>query len=409
MIQTDRRTSPILVLVASLALAAAGCGTARRDTASDSPACRRCHEAPPDTGAHRAHVAFLDVASLAYGDEWRTEDVDPTGAEGANSFGCGACHPKDLAKHRNGTVEVDLSAASGVAGGLKALNGGAAAYAGGACSGVYCHSTGQATPAFVATPGWTSGVAPGCGGCHGNPPSYASGAPGSGTANSHIFLSRAGTESGHFAGLPGTFHQSRHGGPLTYGAAERAAPMTCQTCHAETVDPANVAPGGLFYLDTTITSRLPGGAAGRLITTTWKDTQCATCHDGGAASPPAGTGKVRPVRHVNGTRDVAFDGRAAVPAGYFASLGASAPTRPYFMTDARFPFTTTLPAGAGFDPAAPVGFARATLSYELSGAGYAPATQTCSSVACHLGNDATWGVNTFATAAPNCTACHPLQ
>jgi predicted CxxxxCH...CXXCH cytochrome family protein len=324
-------------------------------------------------------VAFLDVSALHYGDEWRTEDVDPTGAQGKYSFGCGACHPTDVAKHQNGVVDVDLSAASGrLPGGLKAMNGGAAAYASGSCSGVYCHSSGQATPAFVATPACTSGASLGCGGCHGNPPSYANGGP-DGDANSHIFLNWFGNEGGHFAGLPGpSFHKSRHGGPTSSTTDQRAAPITCQACHAETVDPTNVTPGGLFYLDTSITTRLAGGDPARLNSAAWKDTQCLTCHDGGAASPPQGTGKVRPVRHVNGSRDVVFDGRAA-PAGYFATpgdptrpdLGGSAPTRPYFVTDARFLFPTTLPldGSVGFDPAPPVGPGRATLSYQLSGAG----------------------------------------
>lgn len=375
-------------------------------------ACDGCHAAPPATGAHQAHVAVLDVATLAYGDEWRTADVDPTGATGRYSFGCGACHPKDDARHRDGTVDVELTPAAGAAGGLRALNGAGAAYAAGTCSGVYCHSSGQASPSFQATPGWASGEALGCGGCHGNPPSYPNGGP-DGQANSHLFLNFLGREAGHFAGLPGpTFHRSRHGNPASFPTAQQASPITCQACHADTVDPANVLPGGFFYADTAITTQLPGGNPTRLTDAAWKDTQCGTCH-GVAGGPAASTGAARPLRHVNGARDVVFDRRtgADLPADWFDALGASAPTRPYFMTGATFFTGYTLPADAGWDPPTPPPAAgqRTTLSYELTGAGWDPATRTCSSVACHLGNGVRWGQQDFETSPPTCTGCHAIE
>lgn len=378
---------------------------------AEAGACDGCHGAPPATGAHRAHVGLGAVGALAYGQEWRTEDLDPTGASGVYTFGCGTCHPKDPAKHRDGFVEVELSAAAGEAGGLRAMNGAGAAYAGGSCSNVYCHSSGQASPTFVTTPGWTSGAALGCGGCHGNPPAYPNGGP-DGDANSHLFLAFNGREAGHFTGLQGpTFHRSRHGKPAAFATEEHAAPMTCQACHAETVDPANTAPGGFFYLDTTITTRLPGGDPARLTTAAWLDTQCTSCHDGAAGSPPAGAGKVRPLRHVNGRRDVIFDARgtADLPADFYAFLGAGAPTRPYFMTNAAFFTAYALPPDAGWDPAPPAAGARATLSFELSAATWAPATKTCSSVACHLGNAVRWGQKDYETTSPTCTGCHGIQ
>jgi predicted CxxxxCH...CXXCH cytochrome family protein len=375
--------------------------------------CNGCHDAPPDTGAHRAHVAILDLPSLAYGLEWRTAELDPTGATGGYTFGCGTCHPKNVDEHRNGVVDVELDPAVGDPGGLKALNAPGAAYADGRCSGVYCHSSGQASPAFQTTPGWASGEALGCGGCHGNPPSYPNGGP-DGAANSHIFLAYTGREAGHFAGLPGpTFHRSRHGNPTAFPTAQQASPITCQTCHAATVDPANVMPGGVFYLDTGITTQLAGGSAARLTDAAWRDTQCLTCHDGGPASPPQGAGKVRTPRHVDGSRDVAFDQRsgADLPAGWFGGLGASAPTRPYFMTGATFFTGYTLPADAGWDPPTPPPAAgqRNTLSYQLGSAGYEPATRTCSSVACHLGNGVRWGQQDFETSPPSCTGCHAIE
>jgi predicted CxxxxCH...CXXCH cytochrome family protein len=394
-------------------------GTIDRLT-SDTTGCGTCHPLPPATGAHAAHVKLATPDGVAYGMEWTAEEKEqqlPGSTLGGYSFGCGVCHPKDSSKHGDGFVEVELSAAGGDVGGLRAMNGPAAAFdkATGTCSNVYCHSTGQEARGYVTTPGWYSGAKVGCGSCHGNPPAYANAGPGT-ASNSHIFLNYQGVEGGHFAGLPGTFHKSRHGDAKAYGSGERAAPMTCQTCHAGSVDPTNVAAGGWFYLDTTITTRLAGGDPSRFITLAWKDTQCTTCHDGGAGSPPQGAGMARPISHVNGRRDVAFDQRTVgeLPgwSAYWATtigLGTFAPTRPYFMTGARFPFPTTLPAGAGFDPAAPTGFNRATLSYELSGATYEPTTRTCSSVACHLGNAVRWGQKDLETATPTCTGCHPMQ
>jgi predicted CxxxxCH...CXXCH cytochrome family protein len=391
---------------------AAACGPARNS--SEDPAasdCRSCHGAPPTSGAHLVHSSPTALASLtgvAYGQEWITADKDPTGVLGVYSFGCGLCHPKDLAKHQNGSIEVDLSAVDGAAGGLRARNGATASYnkGDGTCSNVYCHSSGQATPTYVKTPGWNSGTHLGCNGCHDDPPSYPNGGPGTATANSHIFLNWLGIESGHFAGEPGPVHNSRHGHPSLFAPSEqRASPITCQTCHFDTVDATNVATGGFFYLDTGITTRLPGGAAGRFATAGWKDTQCLTCHDGQAGSPAQGAGKVRPLLHVNGTRDVVFDKRLAPPATWlFGSVLADAtpsrqPSRPYFTTGATYPVAVPAFSGGGFDTGS-------TLSFELSDASYTPNNMTCSAVACHLGQDAVWGRQNFQVSPPICNGCH---
>lgn len=367
--------------------------------------CVGCHDAPPATGAHLVHATPPTPADVVYGQQVLAEDVDPSGATGKYYFGCGACHPADVAKHRNGTVEVDLSP---TATGLRARNAAGAAFDGTSCSGVYCHSSGQATPAFAGTPDWDGGSIQSCGACHGNPPSYANGGPGSGAANSHIFLNWYGFEGGHFAPLPGTFHLSRHGNPSAFSTSQSAAPVTCQACHAETVDPANVAPGGNFYLDTTLTTQLPGGDASRFQQPKWLDTQCSSCHDGAAGSPPVGQGKVLPLRHVNGRRDVAFDGRAEPPAGYFASLGAAAPTELYFAAAVRFPSPINVPPAVGVSPAVWQAGNVGTVSMQLSSAAYGPADQTCSSVACHLGRPVAWGQKDFETPAPTCNGCHDL-
>jgi predicted CxxxxCH...CXXCH cytochrome family protein len=366
-------------------------------------ACGTCHGAPPADQAHAAHVRLGGLTGVAYGQEWITADKDPSGALGAYSFGCALCHPVDAGKHGNGVIEVDLAAATAVTGGLKARNGALASYdkASGTCSNVYCHSSGQATPTFRTSPGWASGTRLTCKGCHDDPPSYPNGGAGTASANSHLFLNASGSESGHFAGLPGPVHGSRHGNPAAPAAAgSRASPMTCQTCHADTVDPANVADGGFFYLDSEITTTLPGASPARLTQAAWKSTQCVTCHDGTVA--PKKAGKVRPLHHVDGKRDVVFDRRAAPPASWLfgSSLdGPNKPSRPYFMTGAAFPpVAVTLPSDAGFDGT--------TLSYALTGADYLPATMTCSAVACHLGKTVRWGQKDFETPIQTCTGCH---
>ena len=116
--------------------------------------CALCHASLG--GAHAVHAAFASPADSGYGDQRILEDFSPSGGP-AYQFGCGNCHPLDPARHLSGgPVEVSLSPAAAGATGLRALNRADAAYAGGKCSGVYCHSSGQATPIFVETPAWTS-------------------------------------------------------------------------------------------------------------------------------------------------------------------------------------------------------------------------------------------------------------
>jgi hypothetical protein len=171
------------------------------------------------------------------------------------------------------------------------------------------------------SPPWNGPAVPAaerCGNCHGNPPNYASGGAGTATANSHIGLlteSDAKTyETGHFGGFPSMFHDgSDHG-----RGSRDSSPITCQTCHDNTVDGANTAVGGSYYLDTTGDYDLGGtgdfcfGGTGPTCTggTIAAAYACAQCHDGTTA--PQGTGKVMPYYHVNGVRDVAFDRRPEV-------------------------------------------------------------------------------------------------
>jgi predicted CxxxxCH...CXXCH cytochrome family protein len=375
---------------------------------SGGGACGACHAVPPDTGAHRVHYGDLSSPPRAeYGDLRILESYAPGGGP-AYMFGCGHCHPLDPARHARG--EVDLSPAGAPAGSLKARNAPGAAYDAttATCSGVYCHSNGKqqtvrewitattfvdVQPYRTTTP-WSSGASSGCGGCHDNPPRYVSGAAGAPDANTHLQLvfddqAQGYWEAGHFGGLPGPWHSCgpRHGGWC--GASDKASPITCQTCHFETIDPAATGPSGFYWLDTTGNYAIPGGQLGFA---------CTACHGTGDVRAPAGAGGVLPLRHVNGRADLSFDPRLTLPP--YAALPAApyTPTRPVFVTHGG---VVTLGPDAELVPStAP----QATLSMHLGSAAYDPATKTCSNVSCHLASPTVqWG---GPTGWNGCTSCH---
>ncbi|HEY3452944.1 MAG TPA: CxxxxCH/CxxCH domain-containing protein [Myxococcales bacterium] len=352
--------------------------------------CGSCHALPPATGAHVAH--FGDAATKpAYEDTRVLADYFPSGKP-YYMFGCGNCHPLDPSKHLDGVTEVELYSASAPAGTLKARALPTASYDASAktCSGTYCHSSGQATPVSRTSPGWTSGAKLGCDGCHDDPPRYPSGGAGSETANTHLQMGDDGWEFGHYGGLPGAWHQvpNKHGGDPSFNAS----PITCQACHFDTTDPSATGPSGFYWLDTTQDAVLPGGDASRLSQVL--PGQCSTCHQAGGTAP-AGTGKVLPLKHVDGQRQVSFDQRT-LPSGFSypgAPGGADAPSLPYWTT------WTTGPASVD---SAQNG---STWSVNMANASYDPATRTCSSVACHLNETSVqWGVAPVGNAT--CNNCH---
>ncbi len=368
--------------------------------------CSACHDYPPASGAHAVHFGLAGAAgSGSYGDlailQDRYPGATPATAPPVYAFGCGHCHPLDPAKHMDGTVEVEVYDAAAPAGSLKARSAPTAAYSGGldgTCSGVYCHSSGQETPGWtkpyggpaIVSPAWSSGQPLGCDGCHDNPPRYPNGGPGAPDANSHLALADDGYEFGHFGGLPGPWHGSKHGGG-TWPPGEDAAPITCQTCHADTVDPANAGPSGSYYLDTGGAYRLPTGLLGY---------DCAGCHLAGDPARPTGAGRVLPLRHVDGGRDVVFDARTSLPAIPWLPAAPNTPSLPYWVTHGSP--GTALPAGALYDGA--------TLSLQLQGTSYDPATKTCSAAACHLDQTSVrWGrPYVYQSTGPDfaCGLCH---
>lgn len=383
----------VLPALAAAVLVASCADPRNLGTADATPRCHRCHGLPPDTGAHRVHAGGVPADEVVYGDLRVFEDWLAPGA--GYAFGCGHCHPTDPAVHHvDGRADVVLAPPSPAVAGdaLGARNAAGASWdpATGRCSGVACHSDGRPTPTYATTPPWTapSGTLD-CGGCHDDPPRYASAGAGAAGANSHVQLGTDGREWGHTLGLPGN---SQHGGDhgLEPGSVD-AAPITCQTCHFASVSGAG--PTGFYWLDTGGRWQLDGGDPSRLQGSLYLNLDCTRCHrDGGPAAP--GSGAANPLRHVNGRPDVVFDPRTtlpALPALAWLPAAPSRPSRPYWATGA-----ITIPAGV--DAVADGD----TLSMHLAGASYAPATKTCSSVPCHLSQRAVqWG-------APHggCTSCH---
>ena len=360
--------------------------------------CVFCHDYPPASGSHLAHFG-LESSGGPYADVQTLEARFPTAtmetAPKVYAFGCALCHSVDSARHMNGTVDVILYEAAADPGSLKARNAAAAAYdaVSGTCSGVYCHSSGQATPTCRTTPGWNSGEHLACDGCHGNPPAYPTGGEGTATANTHLILADDGYEYGHFLGMPGPWHTSQHGASTTVNSA----PITCQTCHYETTDPANIGPNGFYYLDTSGSYRLDGNTD-----PLWQDKiQCDYCHQANDPDgrPATGSGKVLPLRHINGQRDVIFDPREDLPASSWLPAVPNRPTRPYWLSQGS--------KTVGWPTDGSITWDGTTLSFGLSDATYDPATKTCYNTKCHL-EDAqpTWGRQIEASSWGVCCNCH---
>ncbi len=173
---------------------------------SGSATCTSCHGgaqgapvvigvgAGNGTARHQAHVA--NATTL-----------------GANYF-CGDCHKATVDAGTNGPIttasnHVDRARQVSIANrGPKASTD----PVGGSCTAVYCHSSGQATPAYVAAT-WTGGPALGCNGCHGT--GNVTGAP------DYPQLGPAGGADAN-----------THGKHTSFGTN----PASCQNCHYSIVN-----------------------------------------------------------------------------------------------------------------------------------------------------------------------------
>jgi predicted CxxxxCH...CXXCH cytochrome family protein len=390
--------------------------------------CSFCHGNAPSTGAHQAHFGLTGTAaSSAYGDlsvlQDRYPGATPTSAPSTYAFGCGNCHPAtDAGKHMDGVTQVSLFEAGVPAASLKARNAATAAFDPTArtCSGVYCHSSGNdGSPIYVTTPSWLSTAKLACNGCHANPPRYASGGAGTATANSHLqFSADAASPWGHYAFVMTERRYTQHGrgnAPdfLNWSRTvySDAAPITCQTCHFGTTDPSSTGPSGFYWLDTT------GDYA--LLPNAWNYTYvCTSCHSAASTTAPLGQGRVLPLRHVNGARDVQFDARTGDPGASWVP-SADRPVRPYWFTQGSTTSAWWINTNRTM-----VG---TTAQFDLSPARYDPLQKTCTNVTCHMaqgnmgytGTDPStrfellrWGApyyvstNDPATGRTTCSACH---
>jgi predicted CxxxxCH...CXXCH cytochrome family protein len=381
--------------------------------------CGGCHAVPPADNAHVLHSgAPVFPPTMGYGEVTMLEDYSPTAFTATEyKFGCGQCHPMDPAKHMDGTIDVEVSPAGAPAGTLRSTNDTSAAYTGtvgqksGSCNGVACHSSGQATPVFVSSPPWNTTTPISCDSCHANPPRYANGGEGTATANTHVVAGDDGYAVGHFGGFHGPWGNTYHG--YTGGAGGYdSAPITCQTCHYRSVDPANTGPSGFYYLDTTGNYSVNDPVSG-LPSIIWdpvtgagqvNNEACLNCHTGAPGAAPQGIGRALALRHVNGRREVDFDPRssAGTLAGYPGA--PSGPNlKPYWWSGIGGP-------GALYNGAV---YENGTWSADLVNATYNPATKTCTNVACHIQESNTafpalpplrWGKSPVGWSS--CDSCH---
>ncbi len=188
--------------------------------------CEECHEKLPSDRSHRAHSNVSGMIP-AYG------DTGYTGIYAANAssygFNCGNCHPVDNGKHKNGTVDVELTRIEGK--GLRALNSAHAGYDDQRkrCLGVYCHSSGgeDGKWTYIKSPGWNREEKGNtCHECHDSPPVYKSSPQ---RPNGHF---NAGRGSGHLLGI---HWDSVKGHSKESFAYDTATQMGCSTCHYDTV------------------------------------------------------------------------------------------------------------------------------------------------------------------------------
>jgi predicted CxxxxCH...CXXCH cytochrome family protein len=395
--------------------------------------CDSCHWFPnsltkPATGAHLAHYGLTEAeGSTTFGDledlEAKFPVATPTEAPSKYAFGCGNCHPIDIGQHSMGSgstvAKVVLYEAGAPADTLKAKNSPTASYDATAktCSGVYCHSSGQAAwsgtiatntvqypipsprpppvmvdvsyPTFATTPSWSDGGPLGCDGCHGNPPRYPSAGPGSPGGNNHLAVDSYMWVVGHFRGIGAVGHADMHG-----NAIDTETSITCQTCHFNTTDPSPSSAGtsGFYWLETSGNYDVAGTNPAQGVVS------CVSCHNTAGSAPadmassPPGAGKVLPLRHVNGARDVTFDNRTTVDQAIsYLPASPNTPSKPYWRAnEPTSDWTNKVWNGT-------------TVSFSLETSTYDQTTKTCT-VACHA--PLRWGApHTWSWS--NCGNCHP--
>ncbi len=358
-----------------------GSGTPKWGDAA-SAGCSACH--PNLGGTHLLHIGDLASASLVSFYNFTANRSSGT----VYRFGCATCHPTDLAKHRNGSVDITLNMNKAGAGSLVKLNnqvttddtgynrGGANSFT---CLTVYCHSNGKSQSLqagdYRETPNWYNGTFPGgnrCGGCHDNPPQYA--------GQSHYVASSSmgddgGTppfrETGHMIGIHAlsTYAGNNRNGYLGYsssgskahGNPALATTIACYICHSGIVSTTQI--------DT------------YAMTGTGSAFRCASCHTAGSRTPLQTGAIANAALHVNGSKDVAF-----------------APVT--FKTKAQL---ANVANALGWSRSGNYKADDAYDSFNMGSSTWDPQTRTCLT-ACHVNQpNITWG------AQLQCFSCHANQ
>jgi predicted CxxxxCH...CXXCH cytochrome family protein len=346
-----------------------------------SAGCKVCHNSLSAT--HGKHIGdLLDSGLVSF--------YNYTANRSAGSvyrFGCATCHPTDTAKHRNGTVDINIASNKAGAPYLTTLNSLVTTEAGGytrggansfTCETVYCHSNGRTLALgagdYRQTPNWYGGTFAGgnrCGGCHDNPPQYA--------GQSHYVaassLGNNGTspfkDSGHMIGIH--FKNNSKGnqqsgflgysssGSVAHGNPSLTTTISCYICHSGIVDSSRID----TYAMSGTTSKF----------------RCGSCHTAGTRTPLQTGQIVNTALHMNGRKDVAF---APVTFNTKAQLANVANALGWTRHG-------TYKADDSYD------------SSDLSASTWDPATKTCLT-ACHVNQPSiTWG------AQLKCVSCHANQ
>jgi predicted CxxxxCH...CXXCH cytochrome family protein len=306
-------------------------------TPSSADDCTLCHAAKPTTGSHNQHVV---TAATAYG---ATGNLT---TQTVYDFKCGECHGNTLANHING------SASFGAVGWQSA---------GKTCNASYCHSNGAATPVYKASPAWGTGFSGDpCAGCHGNSPN----------TNAHeahvvaIHWDAENDRSGVYTGTTG-LQGAANSGASAHGKVTTSTTINCNVCHNDTV-------------------------------TRWRNKQntaCVACH--GADSTGVDNAEIADKRkHVNKVRDVKL---LPIAVKTRAQIRNDITTVPELnVTWQRF----NAPSGImGLFYKGPDNHDQARTAFN-SATMYNGATQTCTNISCHNGNQVQW------TESLSCDGCH---
>ena len=310
----------------------------RAPSAADN--CILCHDDAPNTGSHVKHVV---TGATTYG------ETGSLTTQTVYDFKCGECHGNTLANHINYPTST--------------VNFGAVGWqsAGKTCNASYCHSNGAATPVYKASPAWGNPFAGDpCAGCHGNSPNTQAHAAHVVT----IHWDAANNRSGVYTGTTG-LQVAANTSASAHGKVDTATTINCNLCHNDTV-------------------------------TRWRNRQntaCVGCH--GTDNTGLDDAEIADKRkHVNKVRDVKLLPIAVKTRAQIRNDITTVPELDvnWQRFDAPSGILGLFYKGPDDHDQARTIFNTATM--------YDGATQTCTNISCHNGNQVKWSDNL------SCDGCH---